>query len=208
MPVCTQGCKARRGRRKKRSCENVFLVRAAALIINHNTFLPSPTHLVSHFHLYFIFPGYPPFPFAPLYSLVNPPSSIFFSFVSPPLCPWLFPGCLLLPCICLWILPSPSLSQICVSQLQVDGGRQCWFPRAPKSLYTPWFSSFWRYLDETGGQFWQTQADQQWTGWSRTCEWNNPSSLPSSFPSLPLELTSPRLFQMGKKESLCCFESF
>ena len=52
MPVCTQGCKARRGRRKKRNCENVFLVRAAALIINHNTFLPSPTHLVSHFHLY------------------------------------------------------------------------------------------------------------------------------------------------------------
>lgn len=78
MPVCTQGCKARRGRRKKRNCENVFLVRAAALIINHNTFLPSPTHLFSHFHLYFIFPGYPPFPFAPLYSLFNPPASIFF----------------------------------------------------------------------------------------------------------------------------------
>ena len=35
-----------------------------------------------------------------------------------------------------------------------------------------------------------------------------PSLLPSSFPFFPLELTSPRRFQMGKKESLCYFESF
>lgn len=76
MPVCTQGCKARRGRRKKKDCENVFLVRAAALIINYNTFLPSPTHLVFHFHLYFIFPCYPPFSLSPLYSLFNPSYSI------------------------------------------------------------------------------------------------------------------------------------
>lgn len=57
MPVCTQGCKARRGRRKKKDCENVFLVRAAALIINHNTFLLSPTPTPSHSPFPLIFPS-------------------------------------------------------------------------------------------------------------------------------------------------------
>lgn len=91
-----------------------------------------------------------------------------------------------------------SLSQIRVSQLQVDGGWQRRFPRASKSLYTPRFSSFWRHLDETSGQFWQTQADQQWTGWSRTCESKNPIPLFLPLPLFALELTSPRLWQTDK----------
>lgn len=54
MSVCTQGCMAQRGRRKKRDAENVFLLRAVALIINHNSSLSSPIPsycpLPSHFH--------------------------------------------------------------------------------------------------------------------------------------------------------------
>lgn len=92
----------------------------------------------------------------------------------------------------------PSLSQIRVSQLQVDGGWQRRLPRASKSLYTPRFSSFWRHLDETGGQFRQTQADQQWTGWSRTCESKNPNSLSLPLPLFALELPSPRLWWTDK----------
>lgn len=64
----------------------------------------------------------------------------------------------------------PFLFQVCVPQLQVDGGWQCWLPSAPQGLHPPWLPGFWRYLDEAGGQFWQAQADQQRAWWSRPCK--------------------------------------
>lgn len=162
---------------------------------------PPPPHLFLRFHLYLIVPGSLPYFFSLLYSLFNPSNfpSCHLS-VSPLSCLYWFSGPLFPLCICLWFLLSPSLPQICVPQLQVDGGWQRGLPCAPKSLYTPWFSSFWRHLDETGGQFWQTQADQQRVGWSRTCESKNPIHLPL-LPLLALELASPRLFETGKIRS-------
>lgn len=74
------------------------------------------------------------------------------------------------------------LFQVCVSQLQMDGGWQCRLSSAPKGLHPPGLIGFWRHLDEAGGQFWQAQADQQWTWWSRTCKLE--ANLSSYFPSL------------------------
>lgn len=58
--------------------------------------------------------------------------------------------------------------QICVPQLQVDGGRKCWLPRASAGLHPPGLSGLRRHLDEAGGQFWQAQTHQQRAGWPGT----------------------------------------
>lgn len=75
---------------------------------------PPPPHLLLHFH--FIFPGYlPSLILFCILCLIPTTSPFLSSLVSPLSCPHLFPGPLLPLCICLWILLSPSLSQICVS---------------------------------------------------------------------------------------------
>lgn len=78
----------------------------------------------------------------------------------------------------------PFLFQVRVPQLQVDGGWQCWLPSAPEGLHPPRLTSFWRHLDEAGGQFWQAQADQQRAWWSRPCKLEANSG--AFCPSLPL----------------------
>lgn len=67
MPVCTQGCTAQRGRRKKRDLEHVFLVRAVALIVNRNSSLSFPCSLSIVISISF-FPHYPHFCLSHLYS--------------------------------------------------------------------------------------------------------------------------------------------
>lgn len=82
----------------------------------------------------------------------------------------------------------PFLFQVCVSQLQVDGGWQCWLSGPPKGLHPPWLPGFWRHLDEAGGQFWQAQADQQRAWWSRPRKLEvNPDACCPSLAPLTLE---------------------
>lgn len=54
--------------------------------------------------------------------------------------------------------------QVCVPQLQVDGGRKRRLPRASAGLHPPGLSGLRRHLDEAGGQFRQAQTHQQRTG--------------------------------------------
>lgn len=54
-------------------------------------------------------------------------------------------------CLNLKALAIPSL-QVCVPQLQVDGGGKRGLPRAPAGLHPPGLSGLRRHVDEAGGQ--------------------------------------------------------
>lgn len=64
------GVQGKEKEKKGKDWKNVFLVRAAALIINHNTSLPSPTPSPSPFP--FHFPWLSTLSYSFLYSLFNP----------------------------------------------------------------------------------------------------------------------------------------
>lgn len=74
-----------------------------------------------------------------------------------------------LGCCCFSQFPCLVL-QVCVPQLQVDGGGKCRLPCASAGLHPPGLPGFRRHLDEAGGQFRQAQTHQQRAGRPGTCK--------------------------------------